>query len=137
MAEPLGIIASIFALVKATKVVVKIVGDIKDCPSECSRMLVELSMTAGLLGSLRYMLEKDTERTRQLMVKALDQLPSHIQELERIIKTIASKLVPKNGLLKVGRAIAWPFRKGEIDHTLQEIERLKSNFILALEISSA
>lgn len=49
MAEAFSIAAGILVVLKATKTVISIIGAMKDCLREYSKMLVELSMTAGLL----------------------------------------------------------------------------------------
>lgn len=137
MADPLSIAASIIALVQATTTAVKFIGEVKDSSSECSRLLVELSMTSGILDSIRTLLEDDLKETWLVTARSLAKPQGPFQEYERLINTIVSKIRPATGLRKAGKAIAWPFKREEVKDMVAALERQKSIFVLALELDQA
>ena len=134
MAEVVGLVASIATLVQTTRYAIKFIGEVKDSSRECSRLLVELSMTAGILDSLRAMLEGDSEKTWLSTARSLGEPQGPLTQFESLVGALVSKLKPSTGLRKAGKAITWPFRKEEVKDMLGAIERQKTMFTLALEL---
>ena len=134
MAELVGFAASIATIVQTTRYAIKFIGEVKDSTRECSKLLVELSMTAGILDSLRTMLEGDLEKTWLSTAKSLGEPQGPLKEFESLVSALVSKLRPSTGLRKAGKALTWPFRKDEVKDMLASIERQKTMFTLALEL---
>ena len=66
-------------------------------------------------------------------MKSLNVPTGPLEQFKIALEHLASKLAPVDGLRKVGKALAWPFQKTEIQDILNMIERQKSLFNLALQ----
>lgn len=137
MADPLSIAASIVAILQATTTAVKYIAEVRDSSSECSKLLVELSMTSGVLDSLQILLETSHRDTWLVTAKSLAKPQGPLAEFERLVNTIISKVSPATGLKKVGKAITWPFKREEVKDMMAALERQKTMFVLALELDQA
>ncbi|KAG8534359.1 uncharacterized protein KY384_001203 [Bacidia gigantensis] len=134
MADPFSLAASIITVVQATSYAIKFIGEVKDSSHECSKLLVELSMTAGILDSLKNLLESDSESSWLATAKSLAKPQGPLKEFGALVERLISKLKPATGLRRAGKAIAWPFRREEVKDMLATIERQKTMFVLALEL---
>jgi hypothetical protein len=130
MAEPLGIAASIIAVLQLTASVIEYLQAVHDAPKDRISFLSEVSGLHHLLLALQDRVDntnaEDLWRTqvRQLGVRdgPLDQFKSH---LERLV----SKFGPAAGLR---RRLTWKFNKAEIEGIISKIERIKMLVSLAL-----
>ena len=137
MTDPFSIAAGIITVVQATSYAIKFIGEVKDSSHECSKLLVELSMTAGVLDSLRTLLEGESEKTWLATAKSLAKPQGPLKEFESVVNALISKLKPATGFRRAGKAIAWPFKREEVKDILAKIERQKTMFVLALELDHA
>ena len=134
MAEILGVLSSIVAVLELSGTVINYVHKLKSASTDCNRILLELSTIAGFLSSLKELISKaesqdvwlDTVRSLDLPKGPMAQYALSLEQLER-------KLKPLAGWKKAGKAVRWPFEKNEILEILASIERQKTLFILALE----
>ena len=136
MAEALGVAAAVITLVKTTRRVIQYVGEVKDSSHECLKLLVELSMTAGVIDSLGTLLTSNTEEAWLATTSSLNLPRGPLEEFSRLLDLLSSRLEPMTGLRKFGKALTWPLRKDEMKEMIAIIERLKTMFVLALELDN-
>ncbi|KFY47728.1 hypothetical protein V496_10483 [Pseudogymnoascus sp. VKM F-4515 (FW-2607)] len=133
MAEPLGIAASIIALLTISKEVIEYSNSIKDGKKDRQRLLDEITSVTGFLYVLKdraEQLQHGDSWSETLVLLAGPTGP--LEQFKSALERVASKLAPAVGWRKAGKAMIWPFRKEEISDILAEIERHKSIFSLAL-----
>jgi hypothetical protein len=132
MADPLGITASIIAILQLTASVIEYLRAVLYARKDRVDCLLEIFGLHELLLALQIRVEKShTEdlwlaQVRQLGVRdgPLDLFKSHLEQL-------ASKLGPAAGLR---RALTWKFNKADIQGIISKIERIKTLVSLALTL---
>jgi hypothetical protein len=134
MADPLSISASIVTLLQLTGTVVKYINDVGDASKDCARILVEISSVYGLLFSLKDLADRaDSQDSGLATLRALAVPEGPLAQLRSDLEQLATRLRPAAGFRRAGKALAWPFTKGEIRDALSNVERQKTLFILALQ----
>jgi hypothetical protein len=134
MSDPLSISASIVAILQLTATVVQYLHDMKDVFKDCQSLLVEISSVSSLLYTLKDLAKRaHWGDTWLATMKSLMVPKGPMELLNTALEDLASRLVPVDGLRKVGKAMAWPFQKKEIVSILGVIERQKTLFALALQ----
>lgn len=129
MAEILGIAASIVALLQLSGTVIKYLGSVKDAPEELSRLVLEVSITRGLLSSLQ-----DLDQLGEQWSFTVQSLGLPLHQIQSTLQGLAGKLAPRTGKLdKAIKTLVWPFQKDEIKEILRMIERQKTILSLALQ----
>ncbi|KAF7502216.1 hypothetical protein GJ744_006438 [Endocarpon pusillum] len=132
MAEPLGIVASIIAVLQLTTTAVKYLNDVKDGPSERVRILAEISTIRGLLHTFKDFAEStEPGDTSLATIKSLNVPDGPLDQFKAALERLLSKLKPAHGVKKVARALTWSLEKGEVITILSQIERQKALFLLA------
>jgi hypothetical protein len=131
MADPLSVIITILQL---TGCVVKYLSDLRDASTACNRILVEISSIAGFLSTLKRLVdEAESGEVWLATVASLNEPNGPLAQFESALTRVRTRLEPVVGLRRAGRAIVWPFSKGEVTDILNTIERQKTIFILAME----
>jgi hypothetical protein len=130
MADPLGISASIIAVIKLTGTVVQYINNVKSASEDPQRILNELFGVTGVLHHLKDLAEKLQYRTTWTL--SLDSLYVPLGQLNKALDRLAAKLAPSHGIQKLERMLIWLFQKAEILEILNMMERQKSIFIIAL-----
>ena len=134
MADPLGIPASITAVIQLAGDVMQYINDTKDDSGERLRIRDEISSTSFLL----YML-KDRIQQAHLgepwlsTAQLIDVTNGPLQQFKRALEQLALRLALSKGLKKIGKALTWTFQKGEVKEILSTIERQASLFDLAMQ----
>ncbi|KAH0537544.1 hypothetical protein FGG08_005679 [Glutinoglossum americanum] len=134
MGDTLGISASITAILQLTRTVVHYLHEVKGASEDRQRILVEVASVSGILFNLKDLAErKQLEDSWSVMIKSLNIPNGPIEQFKLALQRLASNLAPVDGLKKFGKALVWPFQKGEIEGILGTIERQKALFNLALQ----
>jgi hypothetical protein len=134
MADPLSISASITAVLQLTRTVAQYLNDAKGASQDHQRILAEISSTSGVLFILKDLAERaQWEDGWSVTIKSLNLPRGPLDKFKMILEELAWKLKPVQGAKKVGRALIWPFQKGEINEILSSLERQKTLFNLALQ----
>lgn len=122
--DPLSVTAGIIAVLQISSNVVKYLADVRDAPDSRKRLMVEISLTRGILSSVQLLTEGATQ----------DLLKEPLQECIKTLQQLQNKLAPSGKRrARLEQALRWPFNKGEVDETLRTLERQKSLFELALQ----
>lgn len=136
MGDPLSITASVIAVLQLTQQVIQYVVDAKNASDDRNRILTEITSAHSFLFLLKDKAEKSAtqwDNTLYETMRALDGPNGPLEQFKDALERLASKLRPRQGLKKLGKALSWPFEKSEIKGILDTIERQKSLFSLALQ----
>lgn len=132
--DPLSISASVAALLALTGTVVQHLKALKGTSKGSRKILLEVRSVSGLLYQLKEILDnaEDDELSFRTL-KSLSAPEGPLEQFKASLEILALKLKPVAGWRKARKALAWPFRKEEIEDILRSIERQKTLFGLALE----
>ena len=133
MADPLSVTASIVAVLQLTAVVIKYIQELRTSSKDAGKLLLELSSLRGIVGGLEDLANSDEawiETSKTLVARP----NGPISRLEYDLESLRAKLEPAVGIKKIQKSITWPFKQDELRSILDRIERLKSLFLLALEL---
>ncbi|CAM1501783.1 Fc.00g037670.m01.CDS01 [Cosmosporella sp. VM-42] len=139
MAEVVGVVASVAALLEISKKVVGYLADVKDGPKDCKRLKLELRFINGTLETLKETVEDaeiDSQATWSATIRTLteDEGPmKRLDEALNALQKILEKAADAKGLRRIGNKFLWPFKKEDIDKWLEVIERQKGLLCLALD----
>lgn len=134
MGDPLSVTASIIAVLQLTESVVKYLNDAKDASKDCNKFLIEISTVNGLLFSLKDLVGRaELGETWLATTRSLGVPTGPLAQFKSALELLATHLEPVVGLKKAGKALTWPFKKGEVIDILNTIERQKTLFVLALQ----
>jgi hypothetical protein len=137
MADPLGITASIIAVLQLTSVVAQYLKDVKGGSGDRLRLREEIRSTVALLEILKDRVEDEDEDTDmdawRTSVQQLAISDGPLDQFKRSLERLIKKLVPGGKLEQFKKGLTWPFDKNDVEEILRGIERQKSLFSLALE----
>jgi hypothetical protein len=139
MADPLSTTANLINLLDLCGKVLKYLRDVKDGPKDCTRLMVEISSTRGILDTLRETV-KDAETAPQdkwsATIRSLDKDGGPLKRLGEALTSLHGELykaASARGLTKVAKRLLWPFKKEDAEKIIKIIDRQKLLLILALE----
>ena len=145
MAETLGVVGSIIAIVHISKTIISAcqfyVDAIDGAPSDLRAIFIEVSTLKGIAKSLRYLTKPNVANSAILEQLAavtgpIEGCKKALQELEALLPSRAGSAngqSPKRGKLNAAAAtLAWPLKKGQAKKLLQEIIQYKATINLAL-----
>jgi hypothetical protein len=134
MADPLGISASIIAVLQLIGTIVQYLDRLKSAPQERQRILDELISIAGILSVLKDLAERQQHGDGWIVtIRSLSVPRGPLEQFKTALECLVAKLEPVHGLRNLGKRVIWPFQTTEIQDILRVIERQKSLFNLALQ----
>ena len=135
MAEAIGVVASIIAILELSDTVIRYLNEVKNASKDCNQFITEISITSGILSSLQKLIDEQTSNdcsqwlpTIHLLVKTKGPLELYQDALKRI-EELLEPCVKSN---KFGNSLIWPFKQKEAQKLLAQIQRQHQVFILAL-----
>lgn len=139
MAEVVGTLANIAAVLQLASALTKYVRAVKNAPSEQKRLVLEITSIRGLVSSLNDSIteseDEDEEWTSTLQLLAEQGSP--LYQIQAILQLLIKKF-EKHGtptkaptLSRVIGSLQWPFKKDEVEGILAALERQKSSLMLA------
>ncbi|KAJ7577786.1 hypothetical protein C8J56DRAFT_869577 [Mycena floridula] len=133
--EPVGLASSIIALTEAASSIFKYVKDIKDGPRDRADLQRSLAGLPGLLTSLNAQFDNsapnDPWLTETLKLAAAD---GPFDQLLDILRKVENKLhLAASRTGKVIQMLKWPLDKAEVTELLQQVERVESFIMLAIQ----
>ncbi|KAJ7577682.1 hypothetical protein C8J56DRAFT_798395 [Mycena floridula] len=133
--DAVGFASSVIALAETASTIYKYVKDVKDGPRDRAELQRSLAGLPGLLKSLEAQFESsdpnDAWSTETLKLAATD---GPFAQLLVILQKVEKKLdLAANLVGKVIQKLKWPLDKAEVTDLLQQIERVKSFIMLALQ----
>jgi hypothetical protein len=130
MGDPLGISASLVAVLQASAAVARYLRTVKDTAHDVRKLSKEIENLQRVLLPALQRLER-SEHGRVAPGQWIEAQNGPLQHLRVMLEDLEKRLVPTAGLR---RAVMWPFRKSEIGDIVAAIERQKSSFILMLQL---
>lgn len=134
MIDPGTVAKAVESAIGTASNVIEYINDVKSASEDRKNLLEELQSTHYLLyrikdqASQAHWDEKLSETMKWLSVPK-----GPLEQFQRALEKLASKLKPVEGLKKAGKALTWTFDKKAINDILQTIQRQKSLFELALQ----
>ncbi|KAJ7576491.1 ankyrin repeat-containing domain protein [Mycena floridula] len=130
--EAVGVASSIIALAEAASTIYKYVKDIKDGPRDRAELQSSIAALPGLLTGLKAQFDSltpnDSWSTEMPKLAArFDQLRKILQKVEKKFDLAASRTG------KVIQMLKWPLDKSDVTDLLQQVERVKSFIMLAIQ----
>ncbi|KAM9873934.1 vegetative incompatibility protein HET-E-1 [Verticillium dahliae] len=138
MAEALGIAASVIAVVNISAKVLNLCfqygQSVKNAPDDIAKLSNEVANFQTTTQKLRGLLEG----TRGKALEASQDVCSAIDDASSTLAALAQKLEPSTSrkvMSRVGvRALKWPFKKKDVEETLQRLARCRGSISLALNV---
>ena len=130
--DPLGALASIITVVQLTLIVPKYLNGIGSSSKDREKICSEL---CGMNEMLCILCAKATQAQQgdswSKPFKCFCAANGPLEQYKRTLEKLEKEVQPSRGSKKVITAIAWPFRKGEVQDLLDSIERQKNMFNFA------
>jgi hypothetical protein len=131
--DPLSITASILTLLQLTEKVIRYARQTKDAPKERTRVLQEASGLVGLLITLKSLVDDcDPQDPWLRATSRLATSNGPLEQYRSALEKLTGKIMPGDGLRKIGQALVWKFTKEDVSDLLSQIERVKSLVDIAL-----
>jgi hypothetical protein len=131
--DPLSIAVSVLTLLQLTEKVIKYARQTKDLPRERTRVLQEASGLFGLLVTLKSLVDDCDPQDPWLQATSrLATSDGPLDQYRSALEKLIDKIMPGDGLRKIGQALVWKFTKEDISDLLSQIERVKSLIDIAL-----
>jgi hypothetical protein len=132
--DPIGVTSSITTILQLTRDVMKFFSRVKDAPTACNKILMEISSINGILSSIKELVdEADSDKAWLSTVRSLGGPNGPLEQSKSALEKIASHIEPIAGSRKTRRAFIWPLREDEVTDILRTLERQKALLILALQ----
>ncbi|KAI9685640.1 MAG: hypothetical protein M1820_010768, partial [Bogoriella megaspora] len=133
--DPLGITASIVAVLQLTVNAIGYLKDVKDSSETCQKCAAEASNLNNLLINLLYHLNQKTAGDDwYTAIRALNVENGPLDQYAKDLTLLLSRVEALEGFQKIKRQLMWKFSKEEIAGILARMERLKSLVNIALEM---
>jgi hypothetical protein len=133
--DPLSITVSVLALLQLTEKVINYARQTKDAPKERTRVLQEASGLVGLLITLKSLVaDCDPQDPWLRATSRLATSNGPLEQYRSALEKLVGKIMPGDGLRKIGQALVWKFTKEDISGLLSQMERVKSLIDIALSM---
>jgi len=145
VAETLGVVASIIAIVQISKTIISscqlYIDAIDGAPSDLRVILIEVSTLKGIAKSLQYLTQPNVANSALLnqlteVTGPIEGCKNALKELEGLFPPAAvstkNKGSKRRKLNTAAAALAWPLKAGKAKKLLQEIVQHKTTINLAL-----
>lgn len=134
--EALGIAANVIAVVGLTAQVLSLcqeyVSNVKNAQEDIERLINEVEALRGVLTGVENLV---TSRDGTEL-STLGSLDEPIKQCSAELERIKTRLTPKplrKAMSRVGiRALKWPFKKGAVDRSINDLQRYKMTLSIAL-----
>jgi hypothetical protein len=138
MADPLGVTASIIAVLQLSSTVLGYLVDVKDASANRKSLIREISFTRGILSTLNETVDdaRVSDETWSATIRSLEDPDGPLRLLTTTLQQLATTLedsASTTGIKKSANLLRWPFKQSEVEKILRVIERQKSTLSLALE----
>ena len=135
MAEALGVVASIVSILQLSDVVVRYLSKVRSASKDCSLLILEISSTAGVLGSLEKLVaDQDGHEIGSWLptVRLLECSGGPLDLYHKALERMKELLEPLVKTSKLSNHLTWPFKQNEIQELFDRIKRQHSLFNVAL-----
>ncbi|KAL4796552.1 WD40-repeat-containing domain protein [Aspergillus venezuelensis] len=137
MSDPISIMTSVVALIEMSEYIVKTcehyITRVRKAREEITRLLQEVKSLSRVLNSLKELVEGPNGEKLSITRTLL----SDLESCSSVLKDIEAKIRPdetKNPMRRWGwRALKWPLKSQEVEKSVNDLEKFKTTFSLALE----
>ncbi|KAL4941177.1 WD40-repeat-containing domain protein [Aspergillus oleicola] len=137
MGDPVSIVTSVFTLIQMADYIVKTcehyITRVRKAKEEITRLLQEVKSLAGVFDSLKVLVEGPNGGKLSITRTLL----SDLESCASVLRSIEAKIRPdetKNPMRRWGwRALKWPLKSQEVEKSVNDLEKFKTTFSLALE----
>ncbi|KAF2626063.1 hypothetical protein BU25DRAFT_344866 [Macroventuria anomochaeta] len=135
MAEAVGLVASIIAVLDLSAKVLGYINAVKDASKDRARCGLEISNMHGLLEKLRFRAEQrnDSEAWYEA-AKDLTKDGGLLDQFKQALDRLDHGLTEGGRLRRVAEALRWKFKKEEVLEIMTHLERLKSVMVVSLQM---
>lgn len=141
MAEPLGLVGSLIAIVQISSKVVAICYEYRrsvlNAPREISQILDEVASIRNIVERLVKIANDDEQAMALPSLSSMNQPDAPLARCLAELTSLKSRLKLEKGLRAKGRALIWPFKEVEVHKSLDNIRRIKGTLQLAISADSA
>lgn len=130
MAEAIGLVASIIAILELSSKAVDFLSKLKHASEERLQLQREFVSITGLLTVLR---TKSDEWKNESWSETVKLLESPLLQTRVVMERVLPKLEQGTGMKKLGMQLIWPFQKAEVLDIITSLERYQRYFLLALQ----
>ncbi|KAK0184070.1 hypothetical protein F5146DRAFT_330709 [Armillaria mellea] len=131
MAEVVGVVKSIPALIGSTVAIIKYVEDVRNAPEERAKLLTELEGVRAGLYMVEHLALLPTEDDRPWL-EELQKLEKTFGELTEILDRLRKTLEDASSWWRKRlHRLTWPLTKNGVEEDLRKIERIKSLITVA------
>ncbi|KAG7424573.1 hypothetical protein Forpi1262_v014573 [Fusarium oxysporum f. sp. raphani] len=138
MAEPLGVVSSVIAVVdlsaKVFSLCLQYSREVKNAKDDIERLRKEVAAFQDTTKELKALLEGPCGKE----LKTSQQLVSAIEDGHSTLGKVEQRLRPSTGRKAMSRfgmrALKWPFESKDVEGTIEKLERCSGNISLALNI---
>jgi hypothetical protein len=141
--DPLSVTASLIAVLQISGALVSTLYEYRKCVNNASkaaaRIIEELNSLCHVFESLLRAVESE-ESAEVSRLSTMAQLSGPNGELAKCrgeLERLSAKLEPESGWRAMRKALIWPLNEGEVNKTLESLQRIKSTLQLALSTDQA
>jgi hypothetical protein len=131
--DPLGVTASIIAILKLTVQVGEGLSAAKDASTDRIQFTADIENLSGLLVALLSRIDESSADPWPANVQALAGQDGLIYQYRLALEELKDKISPGHGIKKTTKIVFWKKIKDDAERILSKIERLKSLVLIALE----
>jgi hypothetical protein len=134
MAEAVGLVASIVAILELSAKVLGYLNDVKDASTDRARCALEVATVHGLLEKLRHRIEEHNDpdswfRSARDVIKG-----GLLDQFEEALLDLHDGLTAGGRFRRAAEALKWKFKKEEVRDILNRVGRFNTVMITALQM---
>lgn len=129
MADPLGVSASIIAVLQLASDVASYISDVKGAPAEWKRLRHEIRSLEDVLRDLQGDEGQDQEWKDK--IRTFEAPDGPLARIYKALQFVNRKIEPQSGIRKTAKAFRWPFDAKDVEKVIAAVEREKSLLDLA------
>ena len=134
MADPLSITVGIIAVLQTAAKAVTYLSDVKNATTERQQILIEISTINGFLHTLKALAEKmQPGNTHVSGLRALNEPNGPLDQFKSTLEDLMSRLERPGKLKNLSKVLTWTLDKREVKNILEQLERQKAYFLLAMQ----
>jgi hypothetical protein len=134
MAEAVGLVGSIIAILELSAKVLGYLNDVKDASTDRARCALEVANVHGLLEKLRHRIEERND-PESWFQSARDVIRGGLlDQFEAALIKLRDGLTAGGRFRRAAEALRWKFKKEEIRDILDRVARLNVAMITALQM---
>jgi len=134
MAEAVGLVGSIIAILELSAKVLGYLNDVKDTSTDRARCALEVANVRGLLEKLRHRIEERND-SDSLFQSARDVIEGGgLDQFQDVLQQLYHGLTEGGRFRRAAQALKWDFKKEQVREILIRVARFNAVAITALQM---